>query len=232
MTQSGEPDGGSERLRATPNLIGVQLTDFLMMTMPHAFPSSHPARVLNILMPLFVLLSFLSEPLQSSSAQAQLLHEPNLELLAQQERKAAGREFTSKAGRFAITFPQKPKIEVGEDDIDGAPITIHSFSVEHQRNAYVVAYSDMPRAYLRQGKQAVLNEISRAVMSDFNLSDLVATGTNSRLASHPGKIFRLSSDEMTLDARFYLVDRRMYLLLGVSDEAQAVERFIQSFNLL
>ena len=69
-------------------------------------------------------------------------------------------------------------------------------------------------------------------MSDFNLSDLVATGTNSRLASHPGKIFRLSSDEMTLDARFYLVDRRMYLLLGVSDEAQAVERFIQSFNLL
>ena len=78
----------------------------------------------------------------------------------------------------------------------------------------------------------MLNEISREVMTDFDLGMLVPTGTNTRLADHPGKVYRFRSDEMSLDARFYLVDERMYLLLAASDQAPAVEQFIQSFSLL
>ena len=197
----------------------------------HSGPSPRPARLLPLLLPFFVLLNFLSNTMRNT-AQAQLLHEPNLELLAQQSSRTAGKAFTSKTGRFAIAFPKKPRVEVERDDIEGAPIKIHSFSVERRSDAYIVAYTDMPETYLRKGKQAVLNEISREVLTDFELGMLVPTGTNTRLASHPGKVYRFSSDEMTLDARFYLVNERMYLLLAASDQAQAVEQFIQSFNLL
>ena len=52
------------------------------------------------------------------------------------------------------------------------------------------------------------------------------------LAGHPGRRYRFSHEQVTLDMRLYLVDERAYLLLAVDDNETEVDRFISSFALL
>ena len=139
--------------------------------------------------------------------------------------------YSSAAGRFEIAFPTPPEMTVEDDDVEGEPIEIHVFERADNTGQYMVAYSDLPAAFLEQGADNVLDYL-RDSFEDLDPDDLRALEVDVTLAGHPGRRYRFSHEQVTLDMRLYLVDERAYLLLAVDDNETEVDRFISSFALL
>ena len=55
----------------------------------------------------------------------------------------------------------------------------------------------------------MLNVMRDDLLSDLELEFLASLEADVRLAEHPGRQYRLSGDEGTLDMRLYLVNERM-----------------------
>lgn len=144
---------------------------------------------------------------------------------------AQGPIFSSAPGRFAIAFPETPVMESESDDIDGEPIEIYEFEVSTTTSEYIVAYTDLPAAFLSLGAEAVLNEIRDYILEDIGIEDLVELEVDVQLAEHLGRRYRYSDVDGTLDMRLYLVDERMYFVAAAAADETAVDRFISSFEL-
>src|SRR5205823_2175052 len=54
-------------------------------------------------------------------------------------------DFTSKAGKFTVKVPTKPKEKTKDADFKGSTVTIHTFPVSVGKDgAYIVSYVDFP----------------------------------------------------------------------------------------
>ncbi|NER83473.1 MAG: hypothetical protein F6K42_28760, partial [Leptolyngbya sp. SIO1D8] len=140
--------------------------------------------------------------------------------------------FTSSTGRFAIAFPDEPEISRETDEIGGDPIEIHEFLSGSSENSYMVAYADLPAAFLSQGTEDVLNQVRDLVMESLDWEGLTELEMETSMDGHPGRSYRYSGDDFTLDMRLYLVGERMYLLTGIDVDETAVNQFMGSFELL
>ena len=140
--------------------------------------------------------------------------------------------FTSSAGRFAIAFPDDPIISSETDDIDGTPVEIYEFSSENIGSSYTVAYADLPETFLSLGPEMVLDEVRDMLLEDMDLGDFSDLEMNTSMNGHPGRSYRYSNSDFTLDMRLYLVGERMYLVAGADVEEAAVDQFMRSFELL
>ncbi|EKV02694.1 hypothetical protein Lepto7375DRAFT_4956 [Leptolyngbya sp. PCC 7375] len=144
---------------------------------------------------------------------------------------AQGSLYSSSPGRFEIAFPTPPDVTTEDDDIEGDPVEVHIFETSSSNSQYMVAYSDLPTTFLSQGSEVVLNHL-RDSFEDINPEVLKAVEVNVQLGGHPGRRYRYSHDEGTIDMRFYLVNERAYLLFAIDDNETDVDRFISSFALL
>ncbi len=140
-------------------------------------------------------------------------------------------DFSSASGRFAVAFPENPSVSSEMDDIDGDPIELHEFSAETDDYSYTVLYADMPSAFLSLGSETVLDELRDALLEDLDLEDLTELEADVQLAGHPGRRYRYSDGDGTLDIRLYLVDERMYWLIASDTDETSVNRFVNSFAL-
>lgn len=144
---------------------------------------------------------------------------------------AQGTLYLSSTGRFAIAFPSPPKVVTEEDDIDGDPIQLHLFESTTTTTQYMVAYADLPSAFLSQGAETVLDQLQDYTFAENTLEALVESEVEVQVSGHPGRRYRYSDDDGTIDMRLYLVDERAYLLMAVDSDATDVDRFISSFSL-
>lgn len=96
----------------------------------------------------------------------------------------------------------------------------------------MVAYTDLPEAFLEQGPKVVLNAVRDAVMEDMGMSSLASLEIDFWLDDYPGRRYRYSDRDGTIDMRLYLVDERLYLIAGAAVDEATVNRFIDSFELL
>ena len=140
--------------------------------------------------------------------------------------------FSSASGRFAVAFPENPSISREMDDIDGDPIQLHEFSLETDDYSYTVLYADMPSAFLSLGTETVLDELRDALLEDLELEDLTELEADVQLNGHPGRRYRYSARDGTLDLRLYLVEERMYWVIAFDPDETSVNRFVSSFALL
>ena len=140
--------------------------------------------------------------------------------------------FSSMTGRFTVAFSGEPSTSSKMDDIDGATIEIHEFSWEDGGNTYAVVYTDLPASFLNLGADAVLDTLRDKVIEDWELDGLEQLEINVQLSGYPGRRYRYSDADNTLDLRLYLVDERAYLLAAQDRDETAVNRFISSFSLL
>ncbi|MEM1238611.1 MAG: hypothetical protein AAGI45_02105 [Cyanobacteria bacterium P01_H01_bin.26] len=140
--------------------------------------------------------------------------------------------FSSTTGRFTVAFSGEPSTSSEMDDIDGTPTEIHEFSWEDGGSTYAVVYADLPASFLSLGTDAVLDTLRDEVIEDWELDGLEQLEINVQLSGYPGRRYRYSSADNTLDLRLYLVDERAYLLVAQDRDETAVNRFISSFSLL
>lgn len=144
---------------------------------------------------------------------------------------AQGTLYSSSAGRFAVAFPSMPEVTAEDDDIEGDPVTIHSFEAFTTTSQYMVAYADLPASFLSQEVGVVLDELRDYSLDDIGLEALMASEVDVRLSNNPGRRYRYSDDDGTIDIRLYLVDERAYLLVAVDHNETRVDRFVSSFAL-
>lgn len=145
---------------------------------------------------------------------------------------AQGVLYSSLTGRFAIAFPTPPDVTTEDDDIEGDPVEINIFESSTTTTQYMVAYADLPTAFLEQGATVVLDELRDYSFEDIhNLEAILESEVDVQLSGYPGRRYRYSDDDGTLDMRLYLVNERAYLVTAVDNNETAVERFISSFAL-
>ncbi len=144
---------------------------------------------------------------------------------------AQGSLYSSSTGQFAIAFPNPPEVTTEADDIDGDPVEIHVFESGTTTTQYMVAYADLPTAFLTQGADSVLDQLRDYTFEAEGLDEVLGSEVDVQLSGHPGRRYRYSDNDGTIDMRLYLVEQRAYLLVAVDNDETDVDRFISSFAL-
>lgn len=144
---------------------------------------------------------------------------------------AKGTVFSSSAGRFDVAFPRPPRERILNDELAGEPVDVYQFQSLSTTSRYIVAYADLPDVFLSLGAETVLDELRDHLFADSGIDVVLASEVNAQLSNHPGRRYRYSDDDGTVDMRLYLVDGRIYLLVANDGDATNVDRFISSFVL-
>ena len=96
----------------------------------------------------------------------------------------------------------------------------------------MVAYTDLPTAFLNRGSEAVLDTVRDALMEDMGIEGVASLERLISLETYPGRRYRYSDRDGTFDMRLYLVDERIYLVASAAVSTAVVDRFMGSFELL
>ncbi len=154
------------------------------------------------------------------------------------------REFTSTAGRFAITFPGTPTEETQAVGSEGAALEVHRYTLRSEGTVYAVAYVDYPIPVdnLMIAKQ-VLDNVAGAELEEAESS--TSSTTEFTLGAHPGRFLKLTlPDGSILRNKMLMVGKRLYqVTLAMSVETKTppapaqfhdaiTARFFDSFKLL
>jgi hypothetical protein len=144
-------------------------------------------------------------------------------------------EFKSETGGFSITTPYALKETTQSVDTEAGKIEIHMFSAEQGQQAWMVGYSDYPPEIVEASDAEGLLGASRdGAVSNVN-GELVSDAPVS-LNEHPGREFTASAQGLSLRARIFLVENRLYQIMAVvpkgQENSEEVDRFLQSFQLI
>ncbi|MFB2936718.1 hypothetical protein ACE1B6_15810 [Aerosakkonemataceae cyanobacterium BLCC-F154] len=139
-------------------------------------------------------------------------------------------EFSSKQGGFAVSMPGTPKQETGTNQ-DGS--TEHSFSLTSNNSAFLIHYSDIPKIE-KLTKEEITKLLDNAP-NDFakGANATLVTAKNVSLDGYPGKEFEFILGEgINGKGRVYLVNNRLYIVVGMTTQPGNVQKFLDSFRLL
>jgi hypothetical protein len=147
-------------------------------------------------------------------------------------------EFRSDEGRFVVAMPGAPTTETKATDTEVGPIQMHSFSVDAPNIYCSVAYYDVPTDVpLEQSADKFLDSTCDGFLQGGKLTEKVDRRTVT-IDGHPGRelVGETQDGGFVLLARYYVVGKRVYLVLTgvpVADAASPlVSRFVGSFRLL
>lgn len=148
-------------------------------------------------------------------------------LLTQQ---ASWNEFYSEKGRFAVSMPGTPQEET-ETNQDGS--TEHSFSLIADDSAFLIHYSDIPS--MEELSQEEITKLLDDAPNGF-AKDAEAKLINAKtvsLSGHPGREFEFKLKEgINGKGRVYLVEKRFYIVVGMTIKPDNLQKFLDSFRLI
>jgi hypothetical protein len=125
------------------------------------------------------------------------------------------KEFTSKEGRFSVSFPGTPTKNDKNLDTPAGPVATHGFMVQSDVSLYYLSYSEFPNAgsLTPQDQREMLDASRNHVISDgaklISEADVSVGGT-------PGRELLAEKDGMILRARIAYVNGKLFnLIIGV-----------------
>ena len=140
--------------------------------------------------------------------------------------------FTSAEGGFSILMPGNPELHENIHKSFVGAIRENTYSATTKDGGYSVEYSDLPGlAVDLAGSGTILDKAKAGVLKDNGGAE---TSFNSiSLRKHPGKelSFQIPGKDSG-KARFFLVEKRLYVLVATSSNLVHVETFLNSFKLL
>lgn len=145
-------------------------------------------------------------------------------VLAADEKPAP---FVSKEGKFSVALPGKPTEKVSKPKFGDAVIELHVFTAPQKDRAFVVAYSDYPKAAIGADRDKFVGE--RVDANVGNLKGKLLSNEKITLgkAKHPGREvrFEITDKKQTYRARVFLVGERVYqvVLLGPDEFVKGKE---------
>ena len=141
------------------------------------------------------------------------------------------REFSSTEGGFAVSMPGTPKEETATDKKGSVD---HSFSLTLDKAAYFIHYTDI--ADIKELSNDQKNQLLDVVPAQFiegGKAKLEEEPRSIDIKGHPGKEFKFTlSDGTPGICRVYMVEARLYLVLGMTADVGNYQKFVNSFRLL
>ncbi len=145
---------------------------------------------------------------------------------------AAWKNFTSNDGGFQVMMPGTPQLQQNTHKSFVGAIEENTYMVNTKDGSYSVEYSNLPNiAVSMGGAGAIFDGAKKGLLKDsggkqVSFSDITLNG-------NPGKelVYQIPSvgaDTMG-KARFYLVQKRLYVLVATGSKAS---QFFNSFKLL
>ena len=145
------------------------------------------------------------------------------------------RRFEPEIGGFSILFPGTPEKQTETVPTAGGTIETTFFLVEQEDMGYSVNLADYSEMSLSESDVEVVLDGARegAVR---NVGGELLEEAEITLDGHPGRALKIAvDDEFVVDARFYLVGNRLYVLqaisIGQTSKPSRVEKFLDSFQL-
>lgn len=158
-------------------------------------------------------------PLKSSNAQSTLPDGPNWQ------------SHVSEEGQFSVRMPGTPLSESRSFPISGEPIDWTVWQSKGDMGRFAVAYSDLTSIDVEAGKEAAIGSLQQYLMDVFDWEPINPTGKPIRNAGYPGREFIGVRNERLAILRLYLAERRLYAVLGASENIEAIGQFLDSFAL-
>jgi hypothetical protein len=143
-------------------------------------------------------------------------------------------EFKSETGGFSIATPYSLKETTQSVDTAAGKVETHMFRAEQGQEAWVVAYSELPVEIVQASDPRGMLEASRdGAVANIN-GELVSDAPIS-LNEYPGREFTASAQGLSLRARMFLVENRLYQIMAVvpkdKENSKEIDDFLQSFQL-
>jgi len=143
--------------------------------------------------------------------------------------------FEPDMGGFSILFPGTPEKQTETVPTAGGTIETVFFLVEHEDMGYSVNLADYSEASLSESDVALMLDGARNGAVG-NVGGELLEETKITLDGYPGRALKIAvADEFVVDARFYLVGNRLYVLqaisMGDASISPNVEKFLDSFQL-
>jgi hypothetical protein len=147
------------------------------------------------------------------------------------------KKFSGDSGRFSVDLPGEPKQQKQEVPTDAGKITLTMYIVEAGNGGYFVALSDFPAALVQAADpEALLTNARDGAVR--NVRGKLTGDKAITLGEYKGREIQFEAGNATMkivgQARLYLVGNRLYQLLVVGQQAEALEqsaRFFNSFRL-
>jgi hypothetical protein len=144
--------------------------------------------------------------------------------------------FESREGGFAVAFPGEPKYQKQSLNTAAGQVELHTFTSEAGDLVYMVAYLGYPKDFILKADPEKMLDGGRdgAVR---NVKGTLASEQRITLAGHPGREILVDAPmDISMVARFFLVENRLYQALAVGPRARvtgaAVKSFLNSFKLI
>ena len=140
--------------------------------------------------------------------------------------------FTSTEGGFSVLMPGNPKLHEDAHKSFVGVIREHTYTVTTRDGDYSVEYSDLPGiAVDLGGSGTIFNKAKEGVLKDNGGAETHFSSIS--LRKHPGKELNFQvPGKDSGKARFFLVEKRLYVLVATSSNPGNVEKFLNSFKLL
>lgn len=146
-------------------------------------------------------------------------------------------EFSSTEGRFSIEFPETPQEGTIPIETTVGTIELHTASFQAEDIAYMAAYADYPEALVEMSSAEVMLD-GAAAGAPRNVGGQLVDQQTITLDGHPGRALTIDvgAEGGRAEARFYMVGTRLYQIVVIGLQAQALDsraaRFLDSFHLL
>jgi hypothetical protein len=158
--------------------------------------------------------------------------------------QSAWKTYSDRTGGYSISMPGQPKNQQERqytmssgDILSYRDKTVFIENDQGIKVLYMVTYADLPIAYRKDSKvaQKVLAGLSCQNSSIGDANQLVSQQTF-RLSGYPGREIKCQGEEVGIaKIRAFLVDNRLYILLGATNHepgaAKSIEGFMKSFKL-
>jgi hypothetical protein len=144
--------------------------------------------------------------------------------------------FASKDGRFAVALPDAPKEKDAKAKFGDAEVAVKLFTVGQKDRAFVVTYSDYPKAKIGADRDAFVAERVENNVSGLKGKVLANDKLTLGKGKHPGREVRveLADKKQLYRARAFLVGERLYqvAVLGPDEfvKGKEADAFFASFT--
>ena len=151
-------------------------------------------------------------------------------------RAAQWKEFRSAEGGFVVLLPGDPSVDKKQMPTDFGPIEMNMYTVTGENIYCSVAFYDVP-AGLNKPSDQLLEDTCNGFIKGANLSEKAERRVIT-LGAYPGRelIGESPDGSFLLMARYYLVNKRIYLVMvgtAIADASSPeVGRYLDSFKLL
>ncbi len=147
---------------------------------------------------------------------------------------AAWQVFSSSAGGFSVSMPGTPSLSRDTHKSFVGSIQENTYSLQTPSGNYSVEYSDLPGiAVSMGGEHTIFDKAKEGLLKNVGGTQTSFSPVNS--AGHSGMelSFQVPASGSSGKARFFLVQKRLYVLVGTSPSPLSpnVDKYLQSFAL-